>query len=97
MNVKVALSFLLAAGVLGLVGCASSTPTPTPTPAPAAKTTAAPGMLNSKCPYSMHAVDGKTTADFNGQKVGFCCGDCKAKFEKSDAKSQADLVAKVKN
>lgn len=88
MKVKSALSFLLAAGVLGLVGCASSAPT---------ANAAAPGMVNSKCPYSMHAVDGKTTADFNGQKVGFCCGDCKAKFEKSDAKTQADLVAKAKN
>jgi len=92
MNVKAALSFLLAAGVLGLVGCASSTPAANSS----ANSGAAPGMINSSCPYSSHAVDGKTTADYNGQKVGFCCGDCKAKFEKSDAKAQADLVAKVK-
>ena len=88
MRIKQVASFCLVSCLIAIVGCSSTTKTSQP---------AAAGMLNTKCPYSMHDVDGKTSSDFNGQKVGFCCANCKGKFDKADAKAQADLVAKVKN
>ncbi len=88
MKMKNVLALGLASCVIVLVGCSSTTKT---------TDTASAGMVNSKCPYSGHAVDGTTMSDLNGQKVGFCCGDCKAKFDKADAQAKTDLVAKVKN
>ncbi|GAB4462704.1 MAG: hypothetical protein OHK0029_30070 [Armatimonadaceae bacterium] len=32
------------------------------------------------------------TVNYNGKKVYFCCGNCKAKFEKSDDATKAKLV-----
>ncbi|MEK6704145.1 MAG: hypothetical protein AABZ53_17960 [Planctomycetota bacterium] len=87
MKMKNVLAMGLASCAIVLAACSSTTKSDT----------AAAGMVNSKCPYSGHAADAKSTSDFNGQKVGFCCGDCKAKFDKADAKTQGDLVAKVKN
>lgn len=88
MKIKNVLALGLASCVIALAGCSSTDKTDT----------AAAGMVNSKCPYSGHAVDAKSaSSDFKGQKVGFCCGDCKAKFDKADAKAQSDLVAKAKN
>src|SRR5437763_1533953 len=38
-------------------------------------------------------VDPDVTSDYKGQKVGFCCSKCKAKFDKM---SDADKDAKLK-
>ena len=92
MKIKNVLSCTLVAATLALVGCSSTTTTSTPA-APAA----APGMINSKCPYSGGPANAAMTSDVSGGKIGFCCAGCKGKFDKSDAKAQADLVAKVKN
>ena len=89
MKLKNVLAFTLAASALALVGCSSTEKTAT--------TPAAPGMINSKCPYSGGPANAAMTSDVSGGKIGFCCAGCKGKFDKSDAKAQADLVAKVKN
>ena len=39
--------------------------------------------VNSKCPFSGKDVDGATTVDFKGAKVGVCCEKCEAKFDAS--------------
>lgn len=47
----------------------------------------APAAFNEKCPYTGKAV--KATADV---KIGFCCDNCKGKFEKDVAAN----IGKVK-
>jgi YHS domain-containing protein len=52
---------------------------------------------NLKCPVSGKAVDAAQSSEFGGGKVYFCCGNCKAKFDKDSsaftAKANAQLVA----
>lgn len=76
---------LFSAAVLSLAACNS-----------AEKTTAAPGMVNSKCPYSGGAASDKMTSQFEGKTIGFCCAGCKAKFDAADAKVKAEMAAKAK-
>ena len=45
--------------------------------------------VNTKCPLSGKDVDGATTVDFKGAKVGVCCEKCEAKF---DASKHGDKV-----
>ncbi len=55
---------------------------------------AAGKVVNEKCPVSGEAVDAAHTIEFEGRLVGFCCGKCKAAFEKEPAKYAAKLPAK---
>lgn len=88
MKLKNVLAFTLAASALVLVGCSSTEK--------AATTPAAPGMINSKCPYSGGPANADVTSDVEGGKLGFCCAGCKGKFDKADAKTKSDMVAKAK-
>ena len=47
--------------------------------------------VNKKCPVSGKPIDKTQVFVFKGQTVAFCCGNCKAKFEKEPQK----FVAKV--
>lgn len=47
--------------------------------------------INAKCPVSGKDVDPAAVSVYKGQAIGFCCGNCKAKF---DAKPE-DLIKKV--
>lgn len=40
-------------------------------------------VANGKCPVCGQAVATNTSwhCDYNGQKVGFCCGDCMGKWQ----------------
>jgi YHS domain-containing protein len=40
--------------------------------------------VNDKCPVSGEKVDAKQTSEL---KIGFCCGECKGKFEKDPVAS----------
>ena len=42
--------------------------------------------INETCPVSGQPVDAAQTVAFEGATVGFCCGKCKAAFEKEPAK-----------
>ncbi len=88
---------IIAAGLLGcvcLAGCASEKKTAA---AETTKPVAAMGAINSKCPISGEAIDGKTTASFQGKTVGFCCGNCASKWNAmSDADKQAKFAAATK-
>lgn len=43
----------------------------------------------AKCPVSGARVNMEKFSEFNGGKVYFCCGNCKAKFDKSSDKFAA--------
>jgi hypothetical protein len=59
---------VLATTALLLAGCQSGNKT---------GDKAAPGMINSGCPFSGEAVgEGAPTAAWNGRTVGFCCNGC---------------------
>lgn len=61
------------------------------------KSAGATMIVNPNCPLSGKAVDASHTEMYNGQKVGFCCGNCQAKWEKmSDADKQAKFQAATK-
>jgi YHS domain-containing protein len=47
--------------------------------------------INAKCPLSGKDVDPNAISVYKGQAIGFCCGNCKAKF---DAKPE-DFIGKV--
>lgn len=48
--------------------------------------------INKKCPVSGKDVDPKQTSTYKDQVIGFCCGDCKGKFDKEPEK----YIGKVK-
>lgn len=54
--------------------------------------------INSKCPVSGKDVDPAKLADYKGQKVALCCGNCLGKFKENPeqfaSKIVADLVKK---
>ncbi|MFN3240730.1 MAG: c-type cytochrome domain-containing protein [Planctomycetota bacterium] len=50
--------------------------------------------INDKCPVSGAAVDAKFFVVHEGKRVAFCCGKCKAKFEKDPAKFAGKLPGK---
>ncbi|MCH2202575.1 MAG: hypothetical protein MK102_11440 [Fuerstiella sp.] len=58
---------------------------------------AASKKFSAKCPISGGKAKEAQSADFKGGKVYFCCGKCKAAFEKDStkhtAKAHAQLVA----
>lgn len=66
--------------------------------ASAQSTTLDDKAINKECPIGKEAIDGKTFADYDGHKIGFCCGGCDKKFaawstDKKDAFVKASLAA----
>lgn len=53
--------------------------------------TEAGAALNTKCPVSGEAVDANFTLEHDGQKIAFCCGNCRAKFRAEPGKFAANL------
>ncbi len=49
--------------------------------------------INAKCPVSGQNINAGFTFTFKEQVIGFCCGDCKAAFEKEPEK----FISKVEN
>jgi YHS domain-containing protein len=70
----------------------ASLPKPAPAPAPAAAAAAGKTPINKVCPVSGKDVDPTKTFAFQGQTIGFCCGDCCKKF----AKNPTEFIGKVK-
>ena len=91
--VALATGVLLASAVVVgyLEGCRAAPP-------PAAKAPEAK-VVNARCPIMGNAIDpdkvpASLTREFKGQRVGFCCPDCPAAWDKlSDAEKQAKLQA----
>lgn len=44
------------------------------------------GPVNTTCPMSGKAVKDGVTSDFKGKTIGFCCANCKAKFDSNPEK-----------
>ena len=49
--------------------------------------------VNATCPVSGKPVDAEFAVLFDNKNVGFCCGNCKAAFEKEPAKFAAKIKA----
>jgi hypothetical protein len=63
-----------------------------------AATDAAPAAsAPTVCVISGEDADGGPTADFNGQTVGFCCNNCKRKWDKMDDAARRAAIAKLGN
>jgi YHS domain-containing protein len=52
--------------------------------------------VNAKCPLTGKAVSAEFVVEHEGRWIGFCCGNCKAKFEK-DPKPFQEQLEKLKN
>lgn len=93
MNRRTALLAVGSLAAAALAGCQSTSKTA----AADAKTAkpAAMGVMNTKCPFSGNPVAEGATADFAGQKVGFCCKGCAGKFTAKTDAEKKELVAKV--
>jgi YHS domain-containing protein len=53
-------------------------------------------IVNTKCPLSGDDVDKEFFSIFENKKVGFCCDECKGKFDKEPKKYAEKIVADVK-
>lgn len=73
---------------LTLGACSSTTKTTT--------NSASMGMVNSTCPFSGQPASADHVAQYEGQKVGFCCAGCVKKFNNADAANKAALMSKAK-
>ncbi len=88
-------ALVLCVGLIALAGCAkggsagSSQAGATQPKQPVASM----GIVNTKCPIMpSHAAKAKTVADFNGQKVGFCCAGCLPDWNKMSDEQKAAAV-----
>ena len=59
-----------------LAKVAGFVPAPEPEPEPDSA-----GPINAACPISGQPVDPAASSVVDGQRIAFCCGDCKAKFD----------------
>ncbi len=50
------------------------------------------GQAQTACPISGKPIDKKIYADYNGERVYFCCEDCKAAFKNDPA----EVISKLK-
>lgn len=78
---------------LGLLAACQNTAQSTAT----ADAAAAPATVNKVCALMHdHPVDPALSVDYKGQKVGFCCDDCKTEWAgMSDAKRDAQLAGAI--
>ena len=75
-----------AALALFLGACSSTTKTDS----------ASMGMVNKTCPYSGEPASADHTADYKGEKVGFCCNGCVNRFNKLDDSAKDAMISKAK-
>lgn len=56
------------------------------------------GVVNAKCPMQPNSAvnPGAPTAEWQGQKIGFCCPGCANAWSKLDDTQKADRLAKAK-
>ena len=48
--------------------------------------------INDKCPVSNKALDKEMTSVFEGRLVGFCCKNCKGKFDKDSSSFRSKIT-----
>jgi len=81
---------LLATGLiitlLVISGCQKKTESAAPPPAAEANATASADTEQKICPVMEMPIDKNIFVEYQGKKVYFCCGQCKAEFEKEPEK-----------
>jgi len=77
----------LAAGALGLFGCAADKNT-------SASAAASAAAVNATCACGA-PVDGTTVTSYNGKTIGFCGQECLAEFNTGTDAQKKDAVAKM--
>ena len=82
------LSSLLSAGLVLLKGCKESEPT---TPPELTEEVAAAAVEQTICPVMENPINEQYFTEHKGQKVYFCCPECKEKFEADPEKYIAKL------
>ena len=81
---------------IALIGCESDGATSQPTTM-TTMANASMGAINDACPISGEALgDDATLLDFEGAKVGICCGGCKGKWETWSYARKRNFVASSK-
>ena len=94
-NVK-RLAFVLMIGVIILsVGCGKEQTKETKK-----KVVDTSGIVNIACPIMNNKIDPKNvpanlTREWEGQKIGFCCGGCPEKWDKLSDKDKEEKLSKV--
>lgn len=53
-------------------------------------------LKNKTCPMSGEAIDGKTSIEYNGMIVHFCCADCTKSFVKAPEPGMRKLLPEAK-
>jgi len=97
MKYRTALVMAAACFAAFAVGCQSESKDKKAAADTAAPKQASMGVVNSKCPVMpAHAAGTKTTADYNGKKVGFCCPGCVPKWDAMSDADKAAALAKAK-
>jgi len=82
------LACVLAVSLVFALGSCQSTKTSQPSTG---------GPINANCAMKdSEAVDASCCIEHNGQKIAFCCGNCKTKFEGLTAAEKDACVAKLK-
>jgi len=82
------LAGLLSAGLVLLNGCKESEPAAPPEPT---EEVAATAIEQTICPVMENPINKQYFTEYKGQKVYFCCPECKEKFEKEPEKYIAKL------
>lgn len=78
---SILMSFVLAAGLAGALAMGDDSDKPGPA------TTQSSQMVNKNCAVNQdEPVDPEVFVMYKGQKVGFCCKDCIADFNKDPEK-----------
>jgi YHS domain-containing protein len=81
---------LLATGLivtlLVISSCQKKTEPAAPPPAAEANAAAAAEIEQTMCPVMEAPINKKIFTEYQGKKVYFCCGQCKAEFEKNPEK-----------
>ena len=57
------------------------------------KTASAKKIVNDTCPVSGEGVNAAQFVVFKGKKIGFCCGNCKGKFQDNPKKFAGKIAA----
>jgi hypothetical protein len=103
LAIVITASVIAAAGLVGIAvglgGCEGGCPmhamtggAASPPADGAAKTSGS--IVNARCPIMGGKATEALTRDYNGQKVGFCCGGCPSQWDKlTDAQKDAKLAA----
>jgi len=88
-------SIVMVMALAGLLvgGCAKKEPASPPAPTKAPTGASAAAVQQTKCFCGQNLPNKDVFVEYQGQKIYFCCADCKAKFEQAPAEAMKNLEA----